>query len=380
MDYATATPVVPEALHAMRTAEALVGNPGGIHVEGVAALASLEASRESVARELQCKPREIVFASGLTESNTLAIVGSARALERTRRTLTGTHWIVSAIEHSSVLACFAEVERLGGTVTHLDPDARGVFTPEKVATALREDTVFVSIGWANNELGVVQPIRDIVHIIRERNASIIVHTDAGQAPLYLKTGVNTLGVDLMSLGSNKLYGPHGIGALVVKDSTRLAPVLMGGGQEKGLRPGTENVALAAGFATALVSVARDRERESARLCDIRDELLRTLIQKIPGLVVNGDPKRALPHMLDISVPGVSGEYLALALDARGIAVSTKSACREGEANRSHVVAVLGGEEWRSLNTLRLSLGRQSRKTDIHSVVSTISDILLMQKL
>lgn len=374
MDYASATPLLPQAAEAMREAEKFVGNPGAIHAEGVAALAELEQARGMVAHELGCKAREIVFTSGLTESNNLAIVGYARSQERVRRGLAGTHWIVGSIEHDSVLECFSEIERLGGRVSHVDPNAAGVITPEAVKKALSPETVFISIGWANNETGIIQPLANIARTLREyekeNGSTIIFHTDAGQAPLYLGTAVNSLGVDLFSIGSEKLYGPHGVGALYLKNRVDLSRVVLGGGQERGLRAGTENVALAVGFATAFAYVARERASETKRLSQLRDELKRGL-EEIQGAAVNGDTRYALPHMLNISIPEVNSEYVTLALDHAGIAISTKSACREGDEKESRVVATMVGENdrWRARGTFRFSLGRD---TDISAVQQAIT--------
>lgn len=383
MDYAAATPVHEAAVRAMRDAERFIGNPGGIHAEGVAALASLERSRESIALNLQCKARELIFTSGLTESNNIAIVGTAKKIERMRRSLSGTHWIVSSIEHSSILSCFAEVERMGGAVAYVEPDTGGSITVENVMALLRPETVFVSIGWANNEIGVIQPIRDIARAVHARDRRILVHTDAGQAPLYLKSSVNTLAVDFMSLGSNKIYGPHGIGALFMKDKRRVASVLVGGGQESGLRPGTENVALAAGFASAFESIVREREAELRRLRSLRDALSKGIRTVSPDSIDNGDAQHVLPHMVNVSFPGIGGEYLTLALDAQGVAVSTKSACREGDASRSHVIDALEDEDapvWRAHNTIRFSLGRQSTSRDVRKVVAVLHHILQSQRI
>ena len=287
LDYASAAPVLPEAVHAMREAEALAGNPGAIHAEGVAAKRVLERARTQIAGVLGCKARGVVFTSGLTEANNLAILGFARAEERARRTLSGTHWLVSSIEHTSVLQCFAEIERMGGTISYIEPDERGIILPEAVRNALRPATVFVSVGWANNEIGIIQPLADIARVLRTyesgNGSSVIFHADAGQAPLYAATSVHSLGVDLLCLGSNKLYGPHGIGCMYVSDRTRLAPVILGGAQERGLRAGTESVALAAGFAAAFTIVVDERERESKRLKKLRDTFADELIEKIPGL-------------------------------------------------------------------------------------------------
>lgn len=373
LDYASSTLPLPKAISAIHEAEKLIGNPGAIHAEAVAAKAMLEKARDGVARQLSCKSREVIFTSGLTESINLAILGFARRLQ-IKDELENTHWIVSSIEHSAVLECFAEIERLGGLVTHVDPNERGIFSVETVVQAIRPETVFVSIGWANNEIGVVQPIRNISRAVKDKNPKVIFHSDAGQAPLYLSPQVHSLGVDLLSLGSNKLYGPHGVGALYVGKNVELAPIVLGGGQERALRAGTESVALAAGFAAAFDCVTAEREAEAKRLRKMRDELAHKLSMYIPGMYINGDLEHALPHMLNISIPGErSGEYLVLQLDHAGVSLSTKSACRESEAS-SHVVAALGGEEWRARNTLRFSLGRDTSEGDLKRTAKTLTQL------
>ena len=379
LDYASATPVHPEAAQALSEAMYVFANPGALHAEGVAAKRLLTSSRERIAKQLGCKARELIFTSGLTESNTIAIVGTARALESRRRSLLGTHWVVSAIEHSSVLECFTEVERMGGTVTHVEPDPNGLITPEQVAKALRPETVFVSVGWGNNEIGTVQPLSDIARVLhryeKDNKTTVLFHSDAGQAPLYLSPQVNSLGVDLMSLGSGKLYGPRGVGALYLSNRVTALPVTHGGGQERGLRPGTEDPALAAGFAEAFNVITLERDAETKRLKKLRDDFAREITARFPGTLINGNLKHALPHMLNISIPGErTGEYLVLALDHAGVALSTKSACREGEAS-SHVVAALGGEEWRARNTLRFSLGRETTEAELKRTLSVLEKIL-----
>lgn len=369
----------PEAEAAIAAASRFVGNPGGIHAEGVAAKRALDDARERIAALLGVKSREIVFTSGLTDSNNIAILGTARALERASRTLAGTHWIVSSIEHTSVLDCFAEIERLGGTVSHVDPDTRGIISPHAIAAALTEKTVFVSIGWANNEMGTIQPLSDIARAISDHEkkfgTTVLLHTDAGQAPLYLSTALNSLRVDLCSIGGNKLYGPHGVGCLFVSNRASIVRTMQGGPQERGLRPGTENVALACGFAAAFETIAQTRENEAKRIRAIRDSLATELSKNIPGLTINGDLKHALPHMLNVSIPNIQSEYVALSLDQAGIAVSTKSACREGEESRSHVVDVLGGEPWRAQNTFRFSLGRDTQQEDVGHIAFELARIV-----
>lgn len=376
LDYASATPILEKAREVIVNAWQYGGNPGAIHADGVAAARVLADARERIARILACKSRELIFVSGGTEANNLAILGFARKREVTGRGLKDTHWIVSAIEHPSVLECMGEVERLGGIVTYVDPDERGIISPDAVMRALRPETVFISIGWANSEIGIVQPIRAIVHAVRayeeEHHTQIIVHSDAGQAPVYLIPHVHTLGVDLFSLDAGKIYGPRGIGALYLSNRVELARVVLGGGQERGLRAGTENAALATGFAVALEELGYERTFETKKVRTLRDSFAQMLLEQIPGTILNTDLDRSLPHILNVSIPDINSEYFVLALDHEGISISTKSVCREGEASRSHVVSSLGGESWRAENTLRFSLGRESTENDIERAVEVVT--------
>ena len=405
LDHASATPILPVAAEAVSKAGKLYGNPGAIHTEGVAAARLLKESRQRIAHELGAKAREIIFVSGGTEGNNLAILGFARQLVNVLRlnlrtteglTLEHSHWIVSSIEHPSVLECFAEVERLGGNVDFVDPDGTGIIRAEAVARLLRSETVFVSVGWANSEIGVIQPLSQIARVLRAHEkvhgTSIVFHSDAGQAPLYLASNIHSLDVDLLTIDSGKLYGPRGIGCVYVSDRVTLAPTQLGGSQERGLRAGTENVALAAGFAAAFATIASERTTESKRLQKLRDDLASEIVARLPAQtgvpapIVNGDLSRALPYMLNISVAGIKGEYVVLALDHAGIAISTKSACREGEARDSHVVKALASaagvltketqvNQWRAQNTLRFSLGRETTAGDITRTIKTLVQVI-----
>lgn len=375
LDYASATPVRAEARKAVEKLWDTFGNPGGIHADGVAAQKVLEAAREKIALELACKAREVIFTGGGTEGNNIAILGVVRKILKLQEDLSSTHWVVSSIEHPSVLECFGEIERLGGSVTHVDPDERGTITKDAVLAAVKKNTVLVSIGWANSETGTVQPIREIALALKETHPNILIHTDAGQAPLYLAPHVHTLDVDLLTLDSGKMYGPRGVGALYLSNRVDASSVTLGGGQERGLRPGTENVALAAGFAEAFALASIERKAESQRLQVLRDTFLKKLIMRIPELVVNGDIKRALPNMLNISLPDIQSEYVTLQLDAKGISISTKSACREGENRRSHVVEALGGPSWRAENTLRFSLGSTTTAKELDTAIDELAQCI-----
>ncbi|HET8580863.1 MAG TPA: aminotransferase class V-fold PLP-dependent enzyme [Candidatus Paceibacterota bacterium] len=366
LDYAGAMPVSDGAREAFLAALEQYGNPGAIHTEGRDASGLLETARRAIAAELAVKAAELTFVSGGTEGNDLAILGAYRAARAAGRRPETLHAIASAIEHPSVLECFARIAQEGVSVTYVSPDARGLIRPEAVAAALTQDTFLVSVGWANGEIGTIQPLSAIAARIRahekERRTRVLLHADAGQAPLYAHPHAHTLGVDLLTLDGGKLGSPRGIGALYAGHGAAIAPILAGGGQEDGMRPGTPAVALAAGLAAALREVSRTRAAESARLAGLREQLIARIAAEpsLAGTIVNGTAKEQLPHLLSISVPGIDNEYAALSLDQAGFAIATKSACREGE-RESHVVAALCGAEdaWRARSALRISLGEAS---------------------
>lgn len=385
LDHASATPICAESAKALAQALGEYANPGAIHQEGVAAKRVLEAARAEIAEVLSVKARQVIFASGSTEANNLCIVGLAQHLLRTRGSLASTHWVVSAIEHPSVLESFGEVERLGGIVTFLDPDMRGVIAAETLERALRPETVLVSVGWANSEIGVVQPMRELSAVIRSREERALpiplFHSDLGQAPLYRSPQVHTLGIDMAVIGSGKLYGPRGIAAIYLSNDAGLVAQSWGGDQERGLRAGTENPALAAGFAAALHVAAARRDQDAAAQSMLRDELAELLCASIPDLIENTPRSRALPHILDVSIPGIDPEYVVLALDRAGVAISTKSACKAGEKS-SHVVAALpprsvhaDDADMRAKTTLRFSLGRSTTERDIRRAAREVIRIV-----
>lgn len=373
LDHAAATPVRPEALRAWNDAVQTFGNPGGIHTEGTTALELLEKAREAVARVFQSRAGEIVFTSGGTEGNNIAIFGVFG-----RDSLEGVHIVVSSIEHPSVLEPIAELERRGARVTRIAPDVIGRIAPDVVQSALTPQTRLVSIGWANGEIGVIQPLSTIAKAIRayekEHGTRVIFHTDGGQAPLYARNTANSLGIDVMTLDSGKFYGPRGIGALFVKHGVTLVPIMYGGGQEGGLRAGTENPALAIGFAAALRAAAEERESESKRLTELKKEFIAAVTAAIPDVILNGDTEDALPHIVNISIPRMDAEYTALALDHRGVAVSTKTSCREGE-RESGVIRALGGGEDRASSSLRFSFGLSTTSSDVIHAIQVLKEIL-----
>jgi cysteine desulfurase len=378
-DYASATPVRKEALRAFSVAqESFPGNPHSLHLDGVRAHDALAGARKDIARAFECKDSEVLLVSGGTEGNNLALLGTVRHL-LTSRTMTSLHIVVSATEHSSVLEPCRELERLGARVTYVYPNEQGIITDEAVASVLTPSTVFVSVHWANSETGIIQSIPAIARRIRayekEHGVNIVFHADAGQAPLYLAHTFSSLGCDLLTVDSGKLYGPRGCGAVLMKFRVQLAPLMYGGGQEKGLRPGTENVALAAGFAAALQSMASEREGEVRRLRDIRKRLIAALQAAHPDVVVHGTSQHTLPHMISVALPDSDAEYVVLRMDAQGVSVATKSACDEAK-RESHVIqAMTRGTKhaWATLSTIRISLGKGTRRADVKRIVQAITD-------
>jgi len=381
LDYAAATPVSKKALTAYNKASKYFANPQALHTEGLEAARVRDDARNTIARILEVKSQELIFTSGGTESNNLALAGYLLALEDRSIPIKECHVVISAIEHPSVLDVFAPFVSRGLQVTTVAPNEYGEMKPEAVAEALRENTVLVSIALVNSEIGTVQPLHAIAKVLKGRKphvdgvalGSVVFHTDACQG-LYQSLVTQGLGVDLMSLDSGKVYGPRGAGVLYIRRGVKLAPVLRGGSQEQGLRPGTENVALSVGFAAAFKEASEMRSEEAQRLSLLRDELLKSLITVLPDLVVNGDAKHQAPHILNISLPGIDAEYVAMYLDQRGIALSTKSACLERKDSRaSHVVGALGGDSWRATNTLRISCGRDTTRGNISTIVERVRE-------
>lgn len=378
LDYAAATPIAPDALKEMyAVARDVFANPHGIHSDAVRASEVLEKSRQSIGRFLECKSRDLVFVSGGTEANNLAIRGVVEARRKQGVPLWRMHIVVSAIEHASVLEPVRLLEREGVHVTYLAPDEDGYFNERALVKVLRPETVLVSIGWANSEIGTVQSISSLSRVVKtyatQEGVGIYFHSDAGQAPLYESGVVAGLGVDLLTLDSGKMYGPRGVGVVYVAPHVFLDPSHVGGGQESGLRAGTPPVALAAGMARALEWVKEQRARERSRLSAIRAEMIAGLTGAFPGCVCNGGD-RVLPHIVNVSIPGIDAEYVVLALDHNGVAVSTKSSCQEKE-RVSYVVQTLGGEEWRAMNTIRFSMGVDTTSTKVLEAITKLSRIV-----
>jgi cysteine desulfurase len=354
-DHAATTPMRREAIDAMLPLlEAGGYNASALYAEGRAARAALDRARIAVAKLVGAKPREIVFTSGGSEANTLAIAGTLRARSGG---VAGAHIVTASTEHHAVLHAVDAMRDEGARVTILDVDADGRIDPAAFAAALEPETVLATIMLANNEIGTIAPIAELARVAHARG--VLFHCDAVQAAGRLPLDVGTLGVDLLSLSAHKCYGPKGVGALYVRTGTPLGAVVFGGPQEAGLRAGTENVAGIAGFAAAFSATEAERTRELPRL-----EALREILASIPGSVVNAAAAPRLGTIASVAFEEIDAMELLVALDLAGISVSTGSACAAGAAERSHVLAALGAQAWIRRGTVRFSLGRQTSEQDV----------------
>lgn len=378
LDHAATTPLDPAVLESMLPyLQQHFANPSSLYAAARQTRSAVEDARHSIARVLGAKPTEIVFTSGGTEGNNLAVQGALWAHP-------GAHWVTTAIEHDSVLSNIGHLERAGHHSTVAPVGLNGIVDPQAVMAAVTENTVLVSVMLANNEIGTIQPIADIAKQLAQVRAErskrgvrlpIYLHTDACQAANYLDLHVSRLGVDLLTLGGSKLYGPKGTGALYVRTGTTLEPLLYGGGQERGRRSGTENVAGVIGLAHALELSAERRTFESRRLTPLRDGLIRDLLKAIPGAMLNGDPRRRLPNNANLTIPDAEGETLVLYLDNAGIQASTGSACSTGSLDPSHVLLAIGRSAAQAQSSLRLTLGRTTTESDTAKLTGILPGIV-----
>ncbi|MDO9164914.1 MAG: cysteine desulfurase family protein [Rhodoferax sp.] len=357
LDYNATTPVAPEVLDAMLPwLRGEFGNPSSTHVYGRRAAQAVAAARRQVAELIGAQAQEIVFTGCATEANNLALLGVARALGVEKR-----HLVVSAVEHPAVMVPALYLRDQGWALTVLPVDAFGRISPDALADALRPDTALVSVMHANNEVGTLQPIREISRMTRERG--ILLHTDAAQSAGKLPLNVDELGVDLLTLAGHKFYAPKGVGALYVRDGTPIRSVLHGAEQEHGLRPGTENVAAIVGLGAAAALARASLLTASEHLCTLRDRLHGDLAASIPCLRLNGHPEHRLPNTLHVSFPGVSGRAL-LAEAADVVAASVGSACHSEHDAVSGVLAAMGADAARASGAVRLSVGRMTTSEEV----------------
>lgn len=396
MDNASTTPVNEEVKKAMdkyMTDE--FGNPNSIHEMGVAAKKAVEGARKTVALAFNSHPDEVIFNSGGTEGNNAAIFGVFNHLRKNGFKYSDMRAITTNIEHSSVLECFKELERRGVAVDYAPVEENGIIDPKKIKELLKPETVLVSVMYANNEIGTIQPIKEIAKVIRDFKKSLSpvssflpqpktynlkpityphLHADACQAPLFLNLNVQELGVDLMTIDGQKIYGPKGIGALFIKRGILIEPIIFGGGQERGLRSGTENVPLIVGLTKAVEIAGKDRIKNSKRLSKLRDYFIKKFEEKIPQAALNGDRNQRLPNNINISIPGIDPEFVLLELDEKGIVCSTKSACLKDESS-SYVISALGRDNSYAKSSLRFSLGLDTTKKDIDYVVKVLTKFI-----
>ncbi|RTE08295.1 cysteine desulfurase family protein [Paenibacillus whitsoniae] len=374
LDHAATTPVhrdVWEAMLPFYTEN--YGNPSSTHSFGRASRTALNRFRDAMAKSLGCLPAELIYTSGGTESNNMAIFGIVQAAEASSSGK--KHIITSAIEHHAVLHPCERLERLGYEVTYVPVDASGRVTAREVEAAIRPDTALISMMYVNNEIGTAQPIEAIGQLARER--SIPFHVDAVQALGKLPIQLSELPVDLMSFSAHKIYGPKGIGALYVSRATKLLPYLLGGSQERKRRAGTENVGAIAGFAKAVELLLPQQAQVSAHAAQLRGLLLQQLERQLgaDGFVVNGDPQMAVPHIVNISFPGVSTESLLMNLDLEGVAAASGSACTSGSLEISHVLKAMKLPENVTHSAVRFSFGMGNSKEQIETAAQKIATIV-----
>ena len=379
LDHAATTPLDPEVLEVMLPyLREEFGNPSSVHVRGRAARHAVEEARRHVAQILNCEPEEVIFTSGGTEANALAIHGVLDHPE-----CRGDGFVTSAIEHDAVLQCARRHEKSGGYITRVRPDSTGHISVESVESAVADDTGLVSVMWVNNELGTINPIREIAQMCRDRG--IPFHTDAVQARGFYPLDVQNLGVDLLTLSGHKIYGPKGVGVLFVRKGTALQSLVTGGGQERKRRGGTENVAAIVGFAEALRRVVGRRMEDSTRIALLRNRLATSILEKLGSdIIINTPLDNSAPHILNLSIPPkdgrpIDGEMLLLGLDLQGVMASAGSACASGAVEPSHVLAGIGLPPETAQASVRLSLGRNTTEDDINKAVDVLTDVVNRQR-
>ena len=366
LDHAATTPVDPAVLEAMVPfLSDVFGNPSSVYGPGRVARAAIDAARDTVAAALGCQSREVIFTSGGSESDNLAIRGvAARGGDR------GRHLICSQVEHHAVLHTCQDLEREGFEVTYLSVDRRGRVDPAELRLALRADTILVSVMTGNNEVGTIQPVQELAAITHEHSSAYF-HTDAVQALGKVPVKVDDIGADLLTISAHKINGPKGIGALYVRMGTRIQPLITGGGHERNRRAGTENVAGIAGLGVAVDLATRNRDRDVAVMRGARDRLIDGLLRDVDGATLTGDPSERLPHHASFLIPGVEGDALLMRLDRAGVYASSGSACTSGSLEPSHVLLAMGIPARDALGSLRLTVGKGTSVADVDAALEVV---------
>ena len=365
LDYAASTPIDPKVLRAMLPyLKKEFGNPSSVHSFGQSALAAIDEARQKVAGFLGCASNEIIFTGSATEANNLVLQGLAKK---------GQHIITSQIEHDAVLEICRALEKQGVEVTYLLADKDGLVSVSSVEKAIRPNTVLVSIMYANNEIGAIQPISEIAKALPDK---VYFHTDAVQAVNYLDCNAEKLGVNLLTLSGHKIYGPKGVGALYMKKGIRLEPLIYGGGQEQGMRSGTENVAAIVGLGRAIEEVQNPRSKiQNIKIRQMRDKIIKSILKIIPGSRLNGSRVSRLPNNVNIGFEGAEGEAMVIALDQKGIAVSTGSACSAKTLEPSHVLLALGLSHEEAHGSLRITLGKYTTMQEVDRFLMVLPHVI-----
>ena len=369
LDHSATTPVRPEVLAAMLPYFAgKFGNASSVHSWGYEAREAINDAREKVASLIEAAPNEILFTTGGTESDNRAIRGVARA-----RKSKGNHLITSQIEHHAVLHTFEALQKEGFDVTFVPCDKYGLIDPDGVRKAIRKDTILISVMHGQNEVGTIEPVKEIGAIAREHG--VLFHTDAVQSVGKVPINVNDMNIDLLTLSSHKIYGPKGVGALYVKRGVRLTPQLTGGAHERRMRAGTENVPGIVGFGEACRLAKAELPEESRRLTKLRDKLIEGILRQIPDVILNGHPVLRLPHNVNVSIKYLEGESILLNLDRMGVAASSGSACTSGSLEPSHVLLAMGLTHETAHGSLRFALGMSNTEEDIDYVLEVLPPIV-----
>lgn len=374
-DYSSTTPVDEKVVKKMLPYFSdKYGNPSSVYFLGQKSLFAIDESRKTIANFLNCKPQEIFFTGSATEANNLAILGLINNKEN-------IHIITSQIEHDSVLNVCKHLEKNNVSVTYLKVNNQGLINVDDFKKSLRKETVLVSIMYANNEIGTIQPIKEIQEIIEKENINrknkIIFHSDAVQAINYLDCQVNNLKVDMLTFSGHKIYGPKGIGVLYCKRGININPIIHGGGQEQGLRPGTENVASIVGLGEAIKLVVENKKQEKKTL-KLRNKIIKEVLSKIDNSELNGSYEKRIPNNINFSFKGAEGESIVMALDQKDICVSTGSACSSRNLQPSHVLLAMGLSREQAHCSLRITLGRYTKQKEVDYLIKNL--LVIIKKL
>ncbi|MFA5080487.1 MAG: cysteine desulfurase family protein [Candidatus Paceibacterota bacterium] len=373
LDHSATTPVDEKVLKEMLPYFSLkFGNYSSLHSFGREAYFAVESAREKAANFLNCRPEEIIFTSGSTESNNLALRGVIAKLKVKQKSL---HIITTQIEHDAILETCRDLEKQGTEVTYLPVKKDGTVDVDELANAIKENTVLVSIMYVNNEVGSINDIERIGKLLKKQNHKIYFHTDATQAINFLSCDVEKLGLDLASISGHKIYGPKGVGLLYLRKETPIVAIQTGGHQERSIRSGTINVSAIVGFGKAIDLAAKDREKNNKKIEKIRDYFIKKVLDKIPNIILNTNTKVSVCSHANFCFVGAEGESILLALDIAGIAVSTGSACASGSLEPSHVLIAMGIEKEIAHSSIRFTFGKHNTKTEANYVLSVLPDII-----